>query len=165
MTVINFRDVIDGDGKPLAKRLDEIELGIYDTLPSDVEPPVVNDLERYQDKPKNALTARLDELFRECLAVAKKKNADYASDDDPFANFNGCTKYGISVPKGMLVRMEDKMKRISNLLDKPASVSGESIYDSCLDLANYALILRAFLELEGPKWDMELGKPHGQVRD
>jgi hypothetical protein len=158
MNVIKFRD---GDGKPPAKRLDEIELSIYDTLPSDVEPPI--------EKPRNALTARLDELFRECLAIAKKKNADYASDEDPFANFNGCTKYGISVPKGMLVRMEDKMKRISNLLDKPASVSGESIYDSCRDLANYALILHAFLELEGPPegqdWDMELGKPHGMVRD
>jgi hypothetical protein len=149
MTVIKFAPPATG------QRLDEIEFGIYDTLPSDVEPAT--------EKPRNALTARLDELFRECLAIAKKKNADYASDEDPFANFNGCTKYGISVPKGMLVRMEDKMKRISNLLDKPASVNGESIYDSCRDLANYALILHAFLELEGGEqlWDMELGKPSG----
>jgi hypothetical protein len=154
MTVIKFANTVMG-----SKRLDEIELGIYDTLPSDVEPPVgVLKPHHTAHKSENVLTARLDELFRECLAVAKKKNADYASDDDPFANFNGCTKYGISVPKGMLVRMEDKMKRISNLLDKPASVSGESIYDSCLDLANYALILRAFLELED-------GKPRFETND
>ena len=95
---------------------------------------------------ENILLKGLAERYEICLNTAKAKNADYATDADPFANFTGCEKYGIPTAKGMLVRMEDKMRRIANLLDRPAIVTGESIQDSLMDLANYALILSVWLD-------------------
>jgi hypothetical protein len=73
------------------------------------------------------------------------KNADYANSSDPFANFKLSEMVGVPVEKGMLVRMTDKLKRISNLCDKPPAVASESCEDTCLDLAAYSLILLLWL--------------------
>jgi hypothetical protein len=40
----------------------------------------------------------------------------------------------------------DKMTRISNLLKTDAQVKDESIKDSLLDMANYAMILASYIE-------------------
>jgi hypothetical protein len=50
---------------------------------------------------------------------------------------------------GLRVRMHDKLARINHLIDSGATPANESLADSFLDLANYALI--AQLVLEG-KW-------------
>lgn len=89
---------------------------------------------------------RLGALYENNVAISKRKNADYAGTTDPFKNFKACELYGISAEKGILVRMSDKMTRISNLLERPAQVVDESILDTLSDLANYAMILRIYLE-------------------
>lgn len=53
---------------------------------------------------------------------------------------------------GLRVRMHDKLARINHLIDNGLEAENESLYDSFLDLANYALI--AQLVLEG-KWPTE----------
>jgi hypothetical protein len=53
---------------------------------------------------------------------------------------------GVPIARAILVRMTDKMSRISNLLDKENSVKDEKIEDSIYDLINYAAILRAWLK-------------------
>ena len=92
------------------------------------------------------------QFHRDCcdkmIAISEAKNHDYAgfSDDDPFANFRMCESLNItSVEKGILTRMCDKMSRISNLLNKDRAVEEETIEDTLLDLANYAIILRNYL--------------------
>jgi hypothetical protein len=95
----------------------------------------------------NALHEHMAATFARCLAIAKAKNADYAGDDDPFANFRRSELVGVSVERGILVRMTDKLARVSNLLDKPAAVADESIGDTLDDFTNYAAILRAYLEI------------------
>lgn len=97
-------------------------------------------------KSKIEFLERLSALSTAALETARKKNEDYATDDDPFKNFRAAETYGVPVERAMLVRMSDKMARISNLLDRPASVEDESILDTCSDLSNYALILRVWLE-------------------
>jgi hypothetical protein len=90
---------------------------------------------------------RLEELHTEALEITKKKNADYAVSDDPFKNFKLCEQIGISdTERGILVRMSDKMSRIANLLNKTNDVSDETVGDTLSDLANYALILRVYIE-------------------
>lgn len=90
---------------------------------------------------------RLEELYKSNLEISRKKNADYSTGSDPFKNFRACEFLGItSVEKGILVRMTDKMTRISNLLEKDAQVKDESILDSLQDLSNYAMILRVYME-------------------
>jgi hypothetical protein len=78
--------------------------------------------------------------------IVRDKNADYGTDADPFANFKDVVEDGLTVERGMTVRMRDKMRRITNLLDKEATVKGETVNDSLLDLANYALIMFVWLE-------------------
>jgi hypothetical protein len=51
---------------------------------------------------------------------------------------------------GLRVRMHDKLARINHLLDSGAEAENESIYDSFLDLANYALIGQLVLDGEWP---------------
>lgn len=83
--------------------------------------------------------------FDKCLELIERKNDDYAGSDDAFSNFRYANLVGVSVPRGILVRMTDKLARISNLLDKEPSVVGESISDTLDDLTNYAQILKAYL--------------------
>ena len=51
---------------------------------------------------------------------------------------------------GLRVRIHDKTARINNLIESCAEPENESLQDSFMDLANYAII--AMLVLEG-KWD------------
>lgn len=89
----------------------------------------------------------LEKSYTKNLDISKKKNADYAGIGDPFKNFKLCEMMGIcSVEKGIMVRMCDKMSRIATLLDKNESVLDERVEDTCADLANYAMILKVYLE-------------------
>lgn len=90
--------------------------------------------------------AAIDQTFLNGFKLIQKKNQDYAHGSDPFKNFRGSTQIGISVPKGILLRMMDKMTRIGNLLDRPAAVADEKIEDTLLDLMNYSAIMLAFLK-------------------
>lgn len=90
--------------------------------------------------------------FYELLELMKethdKKNSDYSDDEDPFSNFRECEKFGIPAYKGALVRMSDKWSRIINLINKGGKhkVKDESITDTLIDLANYALITTILIE-------------------
>ena len=91
-------------------------------------------------------------LFKETLDKMQEihlaKNHDYAFGDDPFKNFRLCEQLNIcSVEKGILVRICDKMSRISNLIDREGKVQDEKINDTLIDLANYSIILKCYLEL------------------
>ena len=83
------------------------------------------------------------------LEVFERKNADYTGgSDDPFANFKFAAEVaGVSVEQGLLVRMADKMSRLSSLLGKGKEprVKDEAAFDTAHDLAVYALILSAWL--------------------
>ncbi len=75
------------------------------------------------------------------VGITKMKNADYTGvSDDPFANFR---KRGAM---GFLVRMDDKMARIESFIQKGSyEVQDENFLDTCLDLANYAILLAGFM--------------------
>jgi hypothetical protein len=97
---------------------------------------------------KEQFLKRLKELYDINLAIADRKNSDYATSFDPFKNFRLCEQLGIcSVEVGMLVRICDKLSRISNLLEgEQPEVQDESIMDTLSDMANYSMILRVFIE-------------------
>ncbi len=75
------------------------------------------------------------------------KNQDYANNEDPFKNFRMSEMIGIPAWKGALTRLGDKFIRINNLISKgKTAVKDESILDTLVDLANYALITRILYE-------------------
>lgn len=118
--------------------------------PGDVYQPAPNENPNVVDPPKltpeEEFHALLCNLAQIGLAIAKNKNADYAGNGDPFANFRTSESVGVSVPRGILVRMMDKLSRVSNLITRPPAVANESLMDTCIDLSNYALILAAYFK-------------------
>lgn len=89
---------------------------------------------------------KISNIYKDNLETCRQKNADYAGASDPFRNFEACNLYGITTEHGLLVRMSDKMVRISNLLTRNAEVKDEKITDSLKDLCNYSAILCVYLE-------------------
>lgn len=98
-----------------------------------------------------------DELFKTheqmckfALELMKKKNADYAGSDgvNPFANFRRAEALGIcSTEQAFLVRMTDKMSRLSSFAAKgKLDVEDESVYDTLIDMINYSVLLAAYLK-------------------
>jgi hypothetical protein len=88
-----------------------------------------------------------DKMYLELLEKMKdlhiRKNAGYAGQDnaDAWANFRMSQSFGVSPFLGCLVRMSDKYIRVSNLIKNPENEQvGESIKDTLMDLAAYALI-------------------------
>ena len=79
-----------------------------------------------------------------------KKGADYGTHTDTFANVRASEEFGIPGWLGSVMRANDKMARL-----KAFAVNGklenESVEDSLLDLANYALIGLVLWRDEQPK--------------
>lgn len=81
-------------------------------------------------------------------AIHDSKNADYAdSAVDPFRNFRQSEIVAVPPHVGAFIRLGDKYMRIANLLRREqesgngAVVTDESVEDTLIDLANYALIV------------------------
>jgi len=90
------------------------------------------------------------ELLEQMKTLHRNKNRGYAGDsEDRWANFRISEAFGISAFLGTLVRMSDKWVRITNLVKNPKNERvGESIKDTLMDLAAYALIAICIMEEE-----------------
>ena len=83
------------------------------------------------------------------VKLVKAKNADYTGGaEDPFANFTlveRLTQGRIKTEDGFIVRMCDKLARIESFSKTGAYlVEDEKIEDTCLDLANYSILLSLY---------------------
>lgn len=83
--------------------------------------------------------------YSRVFAVLQAKNADYASDDDPFRCFEAARIIGLHPLHGLLLRMLDKVSRASNLIDADPAVAGESLADAIDDIIGYGGIAAAWL--------------------
>jgi hypothetical protein len=81
------------------------------------------------------------------LALLKKKNADYAGDGDVFKNLNACEALGVKAEMGMLIRMQDKISRLSNVIGSGKNHVGDSIESEVFDIINYAVLLLARVQV------------------
>lgn len=88
----------------------------------------------------------IEKTYKVALEILKKKNEDYATELNPFANFDKSIIVGVEPTRAILVRVMDKISRISILLGKDPSVADESIMDSICDTINYMAILKAKLK-------------------
>jgi hypothetical protein len=94
---------------------------------------------------ENPLLQDMADTFTACFETATRKNHDYGgSNNDPYANFRNSTIAGVSVERGILVRLMDKMSRIATLLDKEAMVKDEAVDDTIDDAINYLAILKSY---------------------
>ena len=87
---------------------------------------------------------KLKDLTNEILKIYMDKNADYG---DSFSK--SYEEFGIIAP---VVRMSDKMERIKQLSKaEDIKVKDESLRDTAIDLANYALMFVVEMDLEREK--------------
>jgi hypothetical protein len=87
--------------------------------------------------------------FSKLLQTLENKGKDYATDADVYQNFRLAeTLLKIPVNKSIMSRLIEKVSRISNLLDKNASVKEETIDDTLDDLIGLAIVLKAKLREE-----------------
>tara|TARA_Y100000996_G_C22452627_1_gene614497 strand:- start:464 stop:757 length:294 start_codon:yes stop_codon:yes gene_type:complete len=78
---------------------------------------------------------QLETVQKECLQLFSRKNADYG---DAFATYGSI---------GVLVRIGDKIRRLTSITNKNVSlVDDESLRDTLLDLHNYAAMAVMLLD-------------------
>lgn len=98
----------------------------------------------------NELIAIHQDLCDRAMNLMKRKNHDYAgrSGSEPFANFTRAEAMGITTTeKGMLVRMLDKMSRLSSFADSGEfKVEDEKLEDTIIDIINYSVLLYAYVQ-------------------
>lgn len=90
---------------------------------------------------------------QEMLDTHVAKAAGYSGADNPdtWANFREAAAWGLTPLEGCLVRMGDKYRRVQNLMRNADNDRvGESIKDTLMDLANYAIIAVCLMEEEEP---------------
>ena len=91
---------------------------------------------------------RLEKLMAEMLEIYRAKNKDYG---DSFSE--SFEEFGLIAP---VVRMNDKMNRIKSLTQSEGrQVKGESLRDSLVDLANYAMMTVIELDQQVEDWKKE----------
>lgn len=91
----------------------------------------------------------IEDTFKRGLELIKLKNSDYATGIDPFANFKWSKLMGLKVEQAIMLRILDKMARLSNIMKKgEVSVKEESVTDTALDIINYMAILLEYLKDE-----------------
>ncbi len=91
----------------------------------------------------NTNVKKFNEIVCKMADTYEKKNADYG---DSFGQT--CDEFGIIAA---IVRMNDKMNRIKQLSKKNALVTDESIKDTILDLANYAVMTLMWVNSKDPQ--------------
>jgi hypothetical protein len=96
-----------------------------------------SELDNFQDS--------LEDLFKEAYTLLLKKQFDYGPKNISHAPGGPLN--------GLRVRMHDKLARINHLIDSDREPQNESLRDSYLDLANYAII--ALMVIDGD-WDPDL---------
>lgn len=87
---------------------------------------------------------KMKDLTNEMLKIYREKNSDYG---DSFSK--SYKEFGIIAP---VVRMSDKMERIKQLSKaEDIKVKDESLHDTLIDIANYALMTAIEMDLESEK--------------
>ena len=77
---------------------------------------------------------RFHALLSEIGALHDRKQADYGTDTDPFANVRGSTDWGVPQWIGCMIRATDKVKRLQKYA-RTGSLTNESAEDAFMDLA------------------------------
>jgi len=105
---------------------------------------------------------RIHELLAKVGEMHDRKQEDYGSEADPFANVRASEEFGVPAWVGALVRLNDKVTRLKAFARK-GTLRNESAKDSMLDIAVYALIAYILYEEEEPEGSVWHLSPHETI--
>lgn len=95
------------------------------------------------------------QLCEKMMDILAKKGVDYST-EDPIGNFRRVEQFniGITLEQGIFTRICDKMSRLANMIrGEEMQVTDESFDDTCLDAANYLLIMILAKRIKGGYYD------------
>lgn len=107
-----------------------------------------------------------DAIIKKAKALCDNKNIDYAQIQEPFSNFEMVEALKIcDAQTGILVRISDKIARISNLLKRNGerAIDEEKVEDTMLDLINYSIILLSYT-MFSEQYDLDNGEKNDKSR-
>ena len=108
------------------------------------------ELNRFINQVFTKIDNRFINLILDLLELHEKKTKDYGSIANPEANIYASSEFGIPPEVGIMLRMNDKFKRLKQFA-KEKKLENESVEDSLMDLANYALLALFVRKLSGGK--------------
>ena len=82
---------------------------------------------------------RFLEKLQQIAELHSVKQHDYGQGNDPFANIRASQEFGVEPWVGAVIRLNDKVTRLKSFIANGV-LKNESIQDSLLDIAVYALI-------------------------
>ncbi len=85
----------------------------------------------------HASSVKFYAVLAEAAKLHDKKQRDYGSDNDPFANVRASEDFGIPAWLGCIIRGNDKVRRIQSFATR-GELANESIEDALIDLLVYA---------------------------
>jgi hypothetical protein len=97
---------------------------------------------------------RFYQILDKLAELHKRKAEDYGTNIDPFFNIRASRQWGIEPWVAALIRANDKISRLQAFVQKGRLVN-ESVEDSLLDLASYAIIALILYEEAKDKKDAE----------
>ena len=86
-------------------------------------------------------------VINEVLEMHDRKNRDYGTDADPFANVRQSEQFGVPPWLGAIVRLNDKITRIK-AWTRNKSLANESLRDSLIDIVVYGAIAVTLFDQE-----------------
>lgn len=92
---------------------------------------------------------KFKETVDKMYEITKAKNADYAWENstDAFKNFRVIEQlWWATTEQWFLTRISDKFTRIINLTKQTNHVQDEKIEDTLLDMANYCILFKLYLD-------------------
>ena len=95
------------------------------------------------------------DYLKKMASIHSAKNHDYAKTDDPLSNLKLTQTMGwMPGWKSVVIRLGDKFCRLVNFAKKGEfKVKDESFVDTCIDLANYAILCAILFEESKGKRD------------
>ena len=85
----------------------------------------------------NEYLKSVEEAYKHLLSVYRAKNSDYGNSFEEC-----CNRFGLV---SAVVRMNDKINRVNSLYDKSDMKVNDSLVDTLLDLANYAVMTAVWM--------------------
>lgn len=93
---------------------------------------------------------RFEDIINEISELHYRKSLDYGTEEDPYNNIRHSADWGLPPWMGAMIRANDKIHRIQRYA-KASTLANESVRDSFLDLAVYAIIALILWEEEEEK--------------
>jgi hypothetical protein len=85
------------------------------------------------------VSKQFEGILEEMNDLHDRKQQDYGTAKDPFANVRASEEFGIPGWLGAVIRANDKMSRLKSFAEKGV-LANEPLEDSLIDLASYAVI-------------------------